>query len=174
MTLKLCSLAAAVALAFATAAQAQTTRDTAPRTERSVTDRAMDKPAGGDRKAKKADEDRVEADYKAAKNACDSMKGNDKQVCEADAKGKMKVAKAELEAKYEPSVSHERKVQEARAEHAYEVAKEKCDAMKGKEESACEKQAKAEHDRAKADIRKQFANRKDERPARSASTGMTK
>jgi membrane-associated HD superfamily phosphohydrolase len=173
MTLKLCSLAAAVALAFATAAQAQTTRDSAP-APRSAADKVLDRPATGDRKVKKAEEDRVEADYKAAKNACDSMKGNDKEVCEVDAKGKMKVAKAELEAKYEPSVSHDRKVEEAKAEHKYEVAKEKCDAMKGKEESACEKQAKAEHDRAKADIRKQFANRKDERPARSASTGMTK
>jgi hypothetical protein len=163
MTLKLCSLAAAVALALGmSAAQAQST--TAPRT---TVDKAMDKPAGGDRKAKKADEDRVEAEYKAAKAKCDAIKDkNEKEVCEADAKGQMKVAKAELEQKYEPSVAHERKVQEAKAEHEYEVAKEKCDAMKGKEESACEKQAKAKYEQAKADIKKQSA--------RSASTGTTK
>jgi hypothetical protein len=165
--LKLCSIAAAVALAFAVGAQAQTT--TAPR---STVDKAMDRPATGDRKASKAEEERIEADYKTAKKQCDSMKGNEKEVCEADAKGKMKVAKAEHEAKYEPSVAHERKVEEAKAEHKYEVAKEKCDAMKGKEESACEKQAKAEYDKAKADIRQQFANRKD--TPRSASSGVTK
>jgi hypothetical protein len=164
-------MAAAVALALGmTAAQAQTT--TQPR---STVDKAMDKPAGGDRKAKKADEDRIEAEYKAAKAKCDAIKEkNEKEVCEADAKGKMKVAKAELEQKYEPSVAHERKVQEEKAEAEYKVAKEKCDAMKGKEESACEKEAKAKYEAAKADIRKQFANRKDERPARSASTGTTK
>lgn len=170
MTLKLCSIAAALALAFAIPAQAQQTKDPAPRAERSVVDKV--KPSG-DRKVKNAEEDRVEADYKSAKAKCDVMKGNDKEVCEADAKGKMKVAKAELEAKFEPSVSHDRKVEEAKAEHKYEVAKEKCDALKGKEENACEKQAKAEHDRAKADISKQFANRKDEKP-RSATSGATK
>ena len=169
MTLKLCSIAAAVALAFGiTAAQSQTT--TAPRT---TVDKAMDRPAGGDRKAMKAEEDRIEAEYKAAKAKCGSMKGNEKEVCEADAKGKEKIAKAELEQKYEPSVRHERNIQEAKAEHQYHVAKEKCDAMKGKEESVCEKETKAKYDKAKADIRQQFANRKDERPARSATSGAT-
>ena len=170
MTLKLYSIAAAVALAFGiTAAQAQTTP--APR---STTDKVLDRPAGGDRKAEKAEKERIEADYKTAKAKCDAMKDrHEKEVCEADAKGKEKIAKAELEQKYEPSVRHERNVLEAKAEHEYHVAKEKCDVMKGKEESACEKEAKAKYDKAKADIRQQFANRKDERPARSATSGAT-
>src|SRR5437870_13759593 len=100
------------------------------------------------------------------------MKNKDeKEVCEADAKGKEKIAKAELDQKNHPAVRNERKVEEAKAEHKYKVAKEKCDMMKGKEESACEKQAKAEYDKAKADIKKQFAERKDERPARTATSG---
>jgi hypothetical protein len=172
MTLKPCSIAAAVALALGmTVAQAQTT-PAAPAPGGTIS-KHLDRPAG-DRKAEKAEKDRISADYKAAKAKCDAMKErHEKEVCEADAKGKEKIAKAELEQKYEPSVRHERNVLEAKAEHEYHVAKEKCDVMKGKEESACEKDVKAKYDKAKADIRQQFANRKDERPARSATSGAT-
>jgi hypothetical protein len=164
MTLKLCSIAAALALAFASGAQAQMTpKDTAK----------ADRPSA-DRKVKNAEEDRIEAEYKSAKAKCDVMKGNEKEVCEADAKGKEKVAKAELDAQKNPSARNQQKVDEAKAEHKYNVAKEKCDALKGKEEDACEKQAKAEYDKAKADIKKQFAQRKDaDKPARSATSGGT-
>jgi hypothetical protein len=157
MTLKLCSIAAALALAFATGAQAQGTmsKDAAK----------ADRPSA-DRKVKNAEEDRIEAEYKSAKAKCDTMKGNEKEVCEADAKGKEKVAKAELDAQKNPSARNQQKVEEAKAEHKYNVAKEKCDAQKGKEESACEKQAKAEYDKAKADIKKQTASR-------SATSGGT-
>ena len=116
----------------------------------------------------------AEAQYKINKDACDSRAGNAKDICLAEAKGKEKVAKAELDQKKNPSVRNERKVAEAKAEHKYHVAKEKCDMQKGKDEKACEKQVKAEYDKEKADIKKQFASRKDERPARSASTGVTK
>src|SRR5438874_2420602 len=136
MHIKLLSIAAAVALGFAGAAHAQSTPTTAD------TPRADAKPKV-DRQARKAEHDRIEADYKAAKAKCGPMKGHDKEVCEADAKGKEKVAKAELEQKHEPSDSHARKVDESKAEHEYNVAKEKCDVAKGKEESACEKEAKA-------------------------------
>src|SRR5687768_4623301 len=99
MTLKLCSIAAAVALAFGlTAAQAQEKRDPAPRadgSDRSMTQKAKD--ANRERKVKDAEEERIEADAKAAKAKCDAMKGAEKEVCEADAKGQEKVAKAELD-----------------------------------------------------------------------------
>jgi hypothetical protein len=136
MNLKLTLIASALALSFAGAVQ------------------AADKV---DHKMKKADEDRVKADYKEAMAKCKPMSGNEKDVCEADAKGQEKVAKAELEQKYSPSPRHERNVDEAKAEHEYKVAKEKCDAGKGKEESACEKEAKANYDKAKADIKAKHA-----------------
>lgn len=157
MHIKLLSIVAAVTLAFAGAAQAQTAT-TAPGSKPSV-----------DRKVKKADHDRIEADYKAAKAKCSTLKGNGKEVCEADAKGKENVAKAELENKYEPSEGHARKVDEAKAEHEYKVSKEKCDAAKGKEESACEKEAKAKYERAKADIKAKHASSE-----RKAATGSSK
>ena len=79
MQLKLTVITAALALGFAGAAQAQSQKM--------------------DRKVKNADEDRIESEYKAAKEKCDSLQGNQKDVCQAEAKAKEKVAKAELDAR---------------------------------------------------------------------------
>ena len=144
MKLQILSIAAAVALAFG--AQAQTT-------------------GSGKHEMKSAEKERIEADYKADKAKCDSMQGNAKDVCMKQAKGKENVAKAELNAKDNPSPRNQRKVDEAKAKADYEVAKEKCDDQKGNEKSACEKEAKAAYDRAKADIKKA--------DAKSAGTGST-
>lgn len=170
MTLKLCSIAAALALAFATTAQAQQ----APRTDPSprAGGTTAERPAV-ERKVRDADEEKIEADYKAAKAKCEPLKDNAKDVCEREAKGQQKIAKAELEAKKNPSQRSQRKAAEAKAEAEYDVAKEKCDDMKGDEKNACQKQAKAQHDQAKADIKKQYAARKEERPARAATSGAT-
>src|SRR5690349_974128 len=149
MKLQILSIAAAVALAFGTA-QAQTT-------------------GSGKHEMKSAEKERIEADYKADKAKCDSMQGNAKDVCMKQAKGKEDVAKAELNAKDNPSPRNQRKVEEAKAKADYEVAKERCDDQKGKEKSACEKEAKASYDRAKADIKKADAKA----DARSAGSGTT-
>jgi hypothetical protein len=161
MTLKFCSIAAALALAFATGAQAQSTMSK---------DTTKPNQSSADRKVKNAEEDRVEADYKAAKAKCDPMKGNQKDVCEKEAKAHEKVAKAELDAKKDPSPRNQRKVAEAKADGEYDVAKEKCDDMKGNEKNACQKQAKAKHEQAQADIKKQYAQKDAKSSATSGST----
>src|SRR3954468_425860 len=165
MTLKLCSIAAALALAFATGAQAQST--TQNTTSKDTTKASQ---SSADRKVKNAEEDRVEADYKAAKAKCDPMKGNQKDVCEKEAKAQEKVAKAELDAKKDPSPRNQRKVAEAKADGEYDVAKEKCDDMKGSEKNACQKQAKAKHEQAQADIKKQYAQKDAKSSSTSGST----
>ena len=146
MKIQLISIAAAVAFASGVA-QAQNTTA---------------------RQVKNADEDRIEAEYKAAKAKCDTMKDNAKDVCEKEAKGKEKIAKAELDAKANPTPANQRKVQEAKADVAYDVAKERCEDKKGNDKDVCVKDAKAAHERAKADIK-----RADAKPA-SAGTGSTK
>ena len=93
----------------------------------------------------KAGKVKVEADYKTDKKACDAMKGNAKDVCIKEAKGKEKIAKADLEQSYEPSDKHMKKAAEAKADSEYAVAKEKCEDQKGNAESACKKDAKAAH-----------------------------
>jgi hypothetical protein len=101
----------------------------------------------------KAGKDKIEADYKAAKAQCGTLKDNAKDVCEKEAKGKENVAKAELEQQYKPSASHQRKVAEEKVKADYEVAKEKCDDMKGDAKNACVKEAKAMEAKGKADVK---------------------
>jgi hypothetical protein len=156
MNLKLYGITAAVMFALAGAAQAQSTTPSTPRAD--PADRGSVKGTATDRKLKNAEDERIEAEYKADKAKCDAMKGNAKEVCEKEAKGKEKIAKAELEARTNPSERNLRKVEEAKAEAKYEVAKERCDDLKGKEHSACEKEAKAELDRAKAVMAKGTAS----------------
>jgi len=157
MNMKLYGIAAAVMLALAGAAQAQTSP--APSTPRAdPADRAGAERVAPrtDPKVKNAEEDRIEAEYKAEKARCDTMSGNAKDVCIKEAKGKEKIAKAELDARAKPSQGSQRKVEEAKAEAKYEVAMERCDDMQGKDlKEACQKEAKAEQARAKAAMAKQ-------------------
>lgn len=96
----------------------------------------------------KREKDRVEADAKAAKEKCKSMKDNAKDVCEAEAKGNEKLAKKELDYKKNPNDKNRADVEKMKAEVAYELAKEKCEDQKGAEQASCKKQAKADKDRA--------------------------
>jgi hypothetical protein len=93
----------------------------------------------------KTEKTRIEADYKAAKAACKSMKGNAKDVCEKEAKGHEKVALAELDYKKDASESNRHKVAKARADADYEIASEKCDDQSGNAKDVCKKDAKAAH-----------------------------
>ncbi|MDL9997070.1 hypothetical protein QTI24_00540 [Variovorax sp. J22P240] len=101
----------------------------------------------------KVAKEKIEADYKVDKAKCDTLKDNAKDVCDKEAKGKENVAKAELEQQYKPSESHARNVKEEQVKATYEVAKEKCDDLKGDAKNACEKQAKADEAKGKAEIK---------------------
>ena len=144
MQLKLTVIAAALALGTASFAQ------------------AADK---ADRKVHNADEERIESEYKAAKEKCDTMQGNQKDICVAEAKAHEKVAKAENDAKHAKDPSKEQaKVQRVKADAEYDVAKERCDEKKGNEKDVCMKEAKVQRDKARAG---------SARTERSATTGST-
>jgi hypothetical protein len=96
---------------------------------------------------------RVEADYKAARQACDSSSGNAKDSCVEEAKGHQKVAMAELDYQAEPSTKHREQLAEARADATYNVAKEKCDDLSGNPKDVCVKEAKAARAKAVADAK---------------------
>ena len=87
MRIQLLSIAAAVALALSGVAQAQTSTTPGARA-----DGTRDAKPKVDRKARKAEEDKIEADYKADKAKCGSMKGNEKDVCVKEAKAAQKKA----------------------------------------------------------------------------------
>ena len=98
--------------------------------------------------------DRIEQTAKADKKACEPMKGNAKDICEAEAKAKEKVAKAELKYKVSGEDRDRVKLAELKAEANYEVAKEKCEDQEGDAQRACKKQAKATEDAARAEAKK--------------------
>jgi hypothetical protein len=100
-----------------------------------------------------AEKARIEAEYKADKKSCDAMNGNAKDVCVEQAKGKEKVARAELDYKQDASERHRGKVAEAKADAQYSVAKEKCDDLTGDQKDVCVKDAKAAKARAEADMK---------------------
>ncbi len=96
---------------------------------------------------------RISADYKAGREACEPMSGNAKDVCMQEAKGKEKVARAELEYAHTGKAADRNKVLVAKAESAYEVAKERCDDQAGNAKDVCVKEAKALETRALADAK---------------------
>lgn len=100
--------------------------------------------------------EKISADYKSAKAACDSMSGNPKDICIAESKAKEKIAKAELEASYKPTPKNRYQAQVAKADADYAVAKERCDDLAGNAKDVCVKEAKAAQTKAKADAKAQM------------------
>src|SRR5215510_15345023 len=103
------------------------------------------------KEAYKAEKDRIEAEYKSARDACKKLTGNAQDVCQAQAKGNERIARAELDAKDKGTVKARYDARVARAEAEYSVAKEKCDDLSGNAKDVCFKDAKAAETKAKAD-----------------------
>jgi hypothetical protein len=95
-----------------------------------------------------AAKERIEMNHKNAKKSCDALKDNAKDVCQEEAKGKEKLEKAELENKYKPTAGNARKLEEVKADTAYDLAKEKCEDQAGDAQKVCKADAKAVHERA--------------------------
>ena len=100
-----------------------------------------------------AAKDHISADYKADKAACATSSGNAKDVCQEQAKGKEKVARAELEYNSSGKATDANKVAVAKADSTYAVAKEKCDDKAGNAKDLCVTEAKATHTKALADAK---------------------
>jgi hypothetical protein len=104
----------------------------------------------------KAGKDRIAAEYKSAKARCASLSGNTNDICLAEATGRGKVARAELDASYQPSVKSRYQARVAKAEADHAVAKERCDDLAGNAKDICVKEAKAAQVAAKADAKAQM------------------
>jgi len=85
----------------------------------------------------------ITAQYKTDKAACTSLAANAKDVCMEEAKGKEKVARAELEYSYSGKPNDATKVREAKVDATYTVAKEKCDDLAGNSKDVCVSESKA-------------------------------
>jgi len=96
---------------------------------------------------------RLSTGYKADKAACAVLSGNAMDICIEEAKGKEKVARAELELAYSGKDSDRNKVRVAKADSAYAVARERCDDLAGNPKDVCVKEAKAAKVSALADAK---------------------
>ena len=101
----------------------------------------------------KTQKDTITGDYKVSRDKCGSLKANAKDICVSEAKGVEKVARAELEAAYEPNARHTQKVAMAKGDTAYDTAKEKCDDSSGNAKTICRADAKAAHVKAREEAR---------------------
>jgi hypothetical protein len=117
----------------------------------------------------KAADATIEADYKAAKMGCESLSGNAKEICVAEAKGKASVAKAEVLAVHRPSANHSYDLNVAKADAAYAIAIERCDDKGGNEKDVCVKEAKAAKVHAVADAKTQKTTWKANAAANAAA-----
>ena len=100
-----------------------------------------------------AAKDRIEAEYKADRAACDAFSGNAKDICKEKAEGKQKVARAELEYSDSGKPADATKVAIAKADATYGVAKQMCDDKNGNPKDVCVSEAKAAHTKALTDAR---------------------
>jgi len=113
----------------------------------------------------------ADAQYGIDKKGCASLGANAKDICQAQAKGKFEVAKADAEVAYQNTAKHREAARVARAEAAYKVAMEKCDDQAGNPKDVCVKEAKAalvagkaeaKVDRVASDTRKEGAEKRSE------------
>jgi hypothetical protein len=79
----------------------------------------------------KAGKNVIAADYNSAMATCESRSGKAKDVCQVEASGKQRVAKAELRTRYKPSENASYKLRVAQADADYAVAKKKCEDKAG-------------------------------------------
>ena len=89
-------------------------------------------------------EARYEARYEIAKEACDAKSGNDKDVCQTDAKAARDKAKADLKANKAIAEARDDQM-EAKLKADYKAASERCDSLSGHAKDSCQASAKARY-----------------------------
>jgi hypothetical protein len=97
--------------------------------------------------------DDLEQHYAREKLTCDSVTGNAKDICQAEVTGAEKVAQARLKAQHTGKQADKDAATEAGINARHKIAKERCDDLQGNQKDVCEKQAKAEHDKAMVSLK---------------------
>jgi hypothetical protein len=100
-----------------------------------------------------AAKDRIKVEYNHDKANCKQLSGNANDICAKQAKGKEEVALAELEYGYSGKTADANKVDVAKADATFAVAKERCDDLAGNPKSVCMSEAQAAHTKALADAK---------------------
>jgi hypothetical protein len=100
-----------------------------------------------------AQNSQITADYKAEEAVCKKESGNAKDICNQQAKGKVRIARAELDLSQSDTPKNMSRVAVAKADAIFNVAKEKCDDSIGNEKALCRTEAKSAHNKSLADAK---------------------
>lgn len=92
----------------------------------------------------KADVAKADTDYKTAKKKCGPLSGNEKDVCQKEAKAAHESAVADAKAKRKNGDNNKDAMKD-KNDANYDVAKEKCDALSGDAKDKCVAQAKSKY-----------------------------
>lgn len=88
--------------------------------------------------------DQINDRYDANMKRCDTLKGDDKDLCEKQAKAERNAAEADAKAgKEKAEADHD--ATKVKRDGAYDVAKQKCDALSGDAKDQCISKAKTEY-----------------------------
>ena len=101
----------------------------------------------------KAEQEQIKARYKADSDRCKGLSGNAKDVCNAEASARQKIARTELDAHVENTPQAREEAMIARADAIYGVESERCDDLAGQKKNVCMQEAKSMRDKAKADAK---------------------
>src|SRR5690606_10837309 len=96
-----------------------------------------------DKASYEATQKSAKAEYKAAREKCDTLKNNAKDICQAEAKAARVKTEANAEASYKGTDKARQKARKDIADADYEVAQAKGDDLTGNQKEVCEKEAKA-------------------------------
>jgi hypothetical protein len=96
---------------------------------------------------------RIDTAYKADRQACKPMTGNARDICVEQAKGREKVALAELTLGRSGKPEDDVRLRVVRAETTYAVSREKCDDLSGNGKAVCVQEARTVETKALADAR---------------------
>ena len=94
----------------------------------------------------KVQQAKAKADYEVAKERCDDLAGNQKDVCKKEAKAAETRALADAK-EADKSVEARREAAEDKRDASYEAAKERCETLSGNAKDNCESAAKARFDK---------------------------
>lgn len=112
------------------------------------------------KKQYKAQDKKINVEFKKAKADCNSLADNANDICIAEAKATQSIAKAELQAQYKPTVNNRYTARAAKAEADYSVAIQVCDDKAGNDKDVCVKEAEAAKVKALADAEVQIRTSK--------------
>ncbi|MBT2334882.1 hypothetical protein J7E49_13320 [Variovorax paradoxus] len=100
-----------------------------------------------------AAKERIGANLKVALGQCELQVDAAKAVCIKEARGREKIALAELDQQRRPSDANARRLAETRVAVNYEVAREKCNDRQADDKAACLSRASEEESKARAGIK---------------------